>query len=161
MELGVIPPRDFARFIHARFEQTARAIGASVVSSVLEITHCHPYGTQELAYALWEVTPEGATATESQLREALTRVLRSENAHFSRIWDGASTAQRVTLEALARDPGKPPLSNHYRRGHDLPGPSTVQRAIGALVNDELVDRWQDGYRIVEPFLTEWIVRHDV
>src|SRR5205085_10925396 len=114
---------------------------------------------QELAYALWEVTPETATATRRHLGEALTRVLRSENAHFSVVWERASKAQRLLLEALAADPGQPALSAAYRRKHNLPGPSTVQRALEALVADELAERHGDGYRIAEPFLSEWIVHN--
>jgi hypothetical protein len=161
MELGVIPPPAFAHFIRSRFEQTSRSVEDAVVGAVLETTHSHPYGTQELAYALWEVTPESATATRRHFNEALTRVLRSENAHFSVLWEHASKAQRLMLEALAFDPGHPALSAAYRRKHDLPGPSTVQRALGALLADELAERHADGYRIAEPFLSEWIVRNDV
>jgi uncharacterized protein len=161
MELGVIPPPAFAKFIQARFDQTDRSIDDAVVDELLEITHSHPYGTQELAYALWELTPSGTTATEPELDRALTQVLRSENAHFSRIWERASKAQRLTLEALAADPARPAFSNAYRREHNLPGASTVQRAIGALTDDELIERHAGGYRIAEPFLAEWILRNDV
>ena len=50
MELGVIPRRVFGRFVRTRFEQTARWIGEAVVDRrFCETTHCHPYGTQELA----------------------------------------------------------------------------------------------------------------
>jgi hypothetical protein len=161
MELGVIPPELFAKFIRARFKGTDRAVDDSVVTALLEITHSHPYGTQELAYALWEVTPPGVSASAAQLHEALARVLHSENAHFARIWDGASRAQRVLFEALAQAPGEPPMAANYRRTHSLPGTSTVQRALEALVQDELVERYGSGYRIAEPFLTEWIVRSDV
>jgi hypothetical protein len=161
MELGVIPPPAFARFIRSRFEQTSRSIEDAVVDAVLKTTHSHPYGTQELAYALWEVTAEGTTATLRHFNEALTRVLRSENAHFSVVWERASKAQRLVLEALAVDPGQPALGASYRRTHDLPGPSTVQRALEALVADELAERHGNGYRIAEPFLAEWIVRNDV
>jgi hypothetical protein len=158
MELGVIPPHVFADFLRDRFEQTSRRIDDEVIESALAITHSHPYGTQELAYALWEVTPARRRAAAPQLDEALARVVHSENAHFLRIWEGASRAQRTTLEALAREPGRPPLSSAYRRQHNLPGTSTVQKALEALVNDELVERHQRGYRIAEPFLAEWIIR---
>jgi hypothetical protein len=160
MELDVLPPPAFATFLRARFEQTGRAVGDQVVAALLAITHSHPYGTQELAYALWEVTPPRATAGGNELDEALSRVLHSENAHFVRIWEGASRAQRMVLEALAREPGAPSLASAYRRRHNLPGTSTVQKAITALVNDELVARHDSGYRIAEPFLAEWIVRTD-
>lgn len=161
MELGVITPPLFAKFIRDRFKKTSRSIDDTVVDAILETTHAHPYGTQELAYALWEVTEQGTTATLAQLEEALDRVLRSETGHFRRIWEGAPKAQRLTLEALAKEPGQPPLSNAYRRKHNLPGTSTVQRALEALVEDELAERHQDGYRIAEPFLAEWILRNEV
>jgi hypothetical protein len=160
MELGVLPPPAFAKFLHARFAQTSRAVDEEVVEALLETTHSHPYGTQELAYALWEVTPAGAAATMTELEEALARVLHSENAHFLRIWEGASRAQRTVLEALAREAGAPPLASAYRRRHNLAGTSTVQKAIEALVNDELVERHGAGYRLAEPFLAEWLVRNE-
>jgi len=161
VELGVIPPAVFADFVRTRFEQTGRSIDQMVIELILQTTHSHPYGTQELAYALWEVTGRGRTAGVARFEEALARVLRSENAHFSRIWERASRAQRVTLEALASDPGQPPLATDYRRRHNLPATSTIQRALEALVDDELVVRSDHGYRIAEPFLAEWIVRNDV
>jgi hypothetical protein len=161
MELGVIPPDVFAEFLRLRFEGTGRRIDEMVIELVLQTTHSHPYGTQELSYALWEVTPRGRRADRRRFEEALARVLRSENAHFSRIWERASKAQRIVLEALARDPGAPPLAAAYRSRHNLPGPSTVQRALGALAEDELVQRSGDGYRIAEPFLADWVVRNDI
>jgi uncharacterized protein len=158
MELGPIPGPQFSRFIRSRFERSGRGIEETVISALLEITHAHPYGTQELAYALWELTPADGLAGEAQLAEALSRVLHSENAHFLRIWEDAARAQRQVLEALARDPGQPPMSAAYRRTHSLPGTSTVQRALETLVHDELVERSGSGYRIAEPFLPEWILR---
>jgi hypothetical protein len=161
MELGIIPRAAFASFIRARFEQTSRSIDDDAVAALLDTTRSHPYGTQELAYALWESTAAGATAEISQLEEALARVLRSENAHFDRIWDQAARGHRVTLEALANEPGGQSLSSAYRRRHDLPAPSTVQKALQALIDDELVERDADGHRIAEPFLAEWILRNGI
>ena len=161
MELGVIPPKQFARFIRTRFTRTERTAGADVVEALLAVTHAHPYGTQELAYALWEVTPEGGSAGDAELAQALARVLHSENAHFQYVWDRASRGQRVVLEALARDPRRPPFATAYRRAHNLPANSTVQRSLETLVQEELVERDGAGYRIAEPFLAEWILRGDL
>lgn len=88
-------------------------------------------------------------------------MLASENGHFARIWEGAPRVQRTVLEALARDPGRPPLSAEYRRVHNLPGPSSVQTALRVLVDDELAVGSARGYRIAEPFLREWIVTRDL
>lgn len=160
IELGPIPVDAFAVFIAERFMGTGKEAPAAVVDAVLAITWGHPYGTQELCYALWEETPRGAAATAAGLDAAMARVLRSENAYFTHVWEGASRAQRVVLQALAADPPDAATSDEYRRRHGLPAPSSVQRALDALVTDELVAREGPGsYRIAEPFLAEWIRRY--
>jgi uncharacterized protein len=160
VELGVIAAAAFTRFIRGRFETTGRKVEEAVVAEVLETTQGHPYGTQELCYALWEETPAGETAGPAELEAALIRVLQSENAHFTLVWDQASRVQRATLQALAREPLVSVTSDDYRRRHGLPGSSSVQRAIDALVDDELIAKDHPGaYRIAEPFLARWILRY--
>ena len=155
MELGVISPADFGPYIEARF----RAIDPLVVGRVLAMTHGHPYATQELGYFLWEEAG-GGEARLAELDRAITSLLRSEHAHFTLIWDHAAATQRVLLQALAAEPGRP-YAGEYRRRHNLPAPSSVQRAVEALAADELVGRDEDGnFRIVEPFLAEWINRNE-
>jgi hypothetical protein len=157
VELGVIAPELFRPFIVSRFEQTNQALGDDVVDAVLAITGGHPYATQELAYALWEVVPEGFTAAEADFERALEAVLHAENAHFTLVWESASRAQRLVLQAVAAEAGRV-QGEAYRLRHGLPAASTVQRAVETLASDELVARGEDGaYRISEPFLREWIL----
>ncbi|HEX6788200.1 MAG TPA: ATP-binding protein [Gaiellaceae bacterium] len=159
VELGVIPPELFRPFIVTRFEQTDRAIADDVVDAILAITGGHPYGTQELAYALWEVVPEGFTAGAADFGRALEAVLHGENAHFTLVWESASRAQRLVLQAIAEEPGRV-QGEAYRFRHGLPAASTVQRAVETLASEELVARGEDGaYRIAEPFLREWILAY--
>jgi hypothetical protein len=129
------------------------------LDELLGITAGHPYGTQELAYALWEEVPTGFTASVTDLQAALGAVLRAENAHFTLLWEKSSRAQRLVLQALAVEPGRV-QSTAYRNTFGLPAASTVQRAIEALTHDELVARRPDGaHEIVEPFLREWVVAY--
>jgi hypothetical protein len=160
MELDVIAPPLFRDYIRDRFEQTGRQVEPGVVDRVLDATLGHPYATQELCYFLWGETPEGATAGDAQYEAGLERLLRAEHAHFGLVWEQASRAQRIVLNGLAREPGRP-LTGDYRRRHGLPGPSSVQRALETLVRDELVARDESGeYRIVERFLGEWLRREE-
>jgi uncharacterized protein len=159
VELGVIAPDAFAPFIQERFQATGRRIGDEALAGVLAATGGHPYATQELCYHLWEETAARRTARRTELDAALERVLRSENAHFTLIWDRASRVQRATLRALAAEPLVSATSRDFRRRHDLPGGSSVQRALDALVEEELVVREAAGaYRVAEPFLAAWILR---
>jgi hypothetical protein len=106
---------------------------------------------------LWEVVPEGFTAGAADFERALEAVLHAENAHFTLVWQSASRAQRLVLQAIAAEPGRV-QGEAYRVRHGLPAASTVQRAVETLSSDELVTRGEDGaYRISEPFLREWIL----
>jgi hypothetical protein len=161
MELGVIAPPLFRGYIEAQFERTGRGVEAAVVDRVLDATLGHPYATQELCYFLWEETPEGERADAERSEVALEKLLRAEHAHFGLVWEKSARAQRQVLQALAAEPGRP-LVREYRRRHGLPGASTVQRALDALVKDELVARDERGeYRIAEPFLAEWLLRGEL
>jgi uncharacterized protein len=160
MELGVIAPPLFRDYIHMQFERTRRRIEPAVVDRVLDATLGHPYATQELCYFVWAETPEDGTAGDEQYETALEKLLRAEHAHFGLVWEKAARAQRLVLHALAREPGRP-LASEYRRRHGLPGPSSVQRALQAVVKDELVARDESGeYRVAEPFLAEWLRREE-
>jgi AAA+ ATPase superfamily predicted ATPase len=154
IELGAIPLAPFASFIAQNFDRTGRTVEKPVVDQLLAQTGGHPYATQELAYFLWELTPLGEAASVERLRAALDAVLRSEHAHFTLLWGGASPVQKLLLRALAAEPGRP-YTAEYRRRHDLPAPTNVQKALRALEKREVVAGEDGSYRIVEPFLAEW------
>jgi hypothetical protein len=156
MELGPIPAESFGDFIVERFASTGTRIDSRLAAEVLEFTGCHPYGTQELCYELWEEVT-GRVVTRAAVDRAVERVLRAENAHFTHIWDTIPRTQRLVLQALAIEPAGRLLSDEYRVRHGLPAASSVQRAVGELVKGELVLReGRGGYAIMEPFLAQWV-----
>jgi AAA+ ATPase superfamily predicted ATPase len=160
IELGLIERPVFAEFVSQRFEATGKAVEPAVVDEMLEITDGHPYGTQELAYFLWDRTAIDGVAGETELTAAMAAVLDSEHAHFEARWEEASPAQKLVLQALATEPGRP-LTGAYRDRHELPAVSTVQTALDVLRRRELIAKRSRGtYEISEPFFAEWIVGLD-
>lgn len=159
MQLGVIDPQPFGKHIEAQFRRTGRRIAPDAIESVLEITHGHPYATQELCYFVWQDTPRAARAGRDLVADALQRVLNAEHAHFTLVWQNASAQQRLLLRALAEEPGRP-FSAEYRRRHALPNSSSVQRALNSLEEAELVSRRRGEAWIAEPFLTQWLLREE-
>jgi hypothetical protein len=159
MEIGAIPPPLFAEFVKAQFDRTNRGVSDEALERVLAVTDGHPYATQELAFALWDEVPEGFTATVADFDDALAAVLRSENARFTLVWENATQPQRLLLQALAAEPGRP-FSNGYRIDYGLPPVSGIQRALKPLVANELVHKRPDGlYELAEPFLREWVLTY--
>jgi AAA+ ATPase superfamily predicted ATPase len=157
MEIGLIAPAAFARYLRQRFEETEKGIDDDALNRLLEATAGHPYGTQELAYFLWELVPTGHFARLGDIEAALAQVLRSEHNHFAKLWDDAPHAQRLLMLALAEEPARSLYAADYAERHDLPSKPALQRAIGALVTKEITARDEAGvYRIVEPFFADWL-----
>ena len=157
LEIGPIPAAEFGGFLRRRFEGTEKAIDDDALARLLEATGGHPYGTQELAYFLWELVPTGHFARLGDVETALAQVLRSEHNHFAKLWDDAPHAQRLVMLALAEEPTGSLYSADYAERHDLPPKPALQRAIGALVTKEIAARDADrAYRIVEPFFADWL-----
>ncbi len=150
VELGPIDAAPFATFIESRFRESGREIDGAAVAELLRVTGGHPYATQELCYFLWQQAPAGEVASVASLERALGAVLRSENAHFSLLWEDASGVQKLVLQALARESGRP-FTAAYRDRHDLPAATNVQKALGALEKREVVVGARGEYRIAEPF----------
>ncbi len=140
-----------------RFDETDKGIDDDAVSRVLDATGGHPYGTQELAYFLWELVPTGHFARLADVEAALEQALRSEHNHFAKLWDDAPHAQRLLMLALAEEPTRSLYAAGYAERRDLPAKPALQRAIGALVTKEIAGRGGDRvYRIIEPFFADWL-----
>jgi hypothetical protein len=158
IEIGLIPVEDFRAFIKERFDATDKGITDGALDRLVEATYGHPYATQELAYSTWQEVGVGAHAFVDQVESALASVLRSENRHFSRIWEQATDHQRLLLIALADGPQNI-YTVEFRESYGFPSNSNVQRAVKTLVANELVGQTENrAYVIIEPFLAEWIRR---
>jgi hypothetical protein len=161
LEIGPIPPAQFEPFIRDRFLASGKTISADALTRLLEVSVGHPYATQELAYFVWELVPGGAEASAETVDHALTRVLRSEHNHLTQIWDEAPRPQRLLLLALAEEPTDSPYSAEYHENHDLPATPTLQTALKGLITKDLAGRDAHGcYRLIEPFLAEWLTQNE-
>ena len=159
LEIGTIAPAVFAPFLRDRFAATGKGITDVGLDWLLEVTAGHPYGTQELAYFVWELVPTGGEASAPDVEEGVARVVRSEHNHFAQLWDDAPRAQRLVMLALADEPTRSVYATDYHERRDLPATPTLQTALAALVRKEIVGRGDGGvYRIIEPFLAEWLLR---
>ena len=159
LEVGLISPAKFQKFVRQRFADTGRSIADDALERLLGATEGHPYGTQELAYFVWELVPHGSEASVADVEQALTRVLRSEQNHFAHLWDEAPHPQRLLMLALAAEPTRSLYSSDYHERHELPANPTLQTALAGLTKKEIVGSNDQGeHCVIEPFLAEWLLR---
>ena len=160
MTIGRLPHDPLAGYVRDRFERSERDVDDDALARLLDLGDGHPYGTQELAFFVWARVPHGHAAHAADVEAALADVLRAEHNNLSRVWEGATQNERLVLLALREGPAS--LYAEETRVHaGLPAPTFVQRAVSALVREDVVEKDTAGrYRIAEPFLAEWIARED-
>ena len=156
--IGAIATEHWVPFISQRFEEAAKSVDADVVRSLCERTQGHPYYTQHLAHALWEITPTGEGATGARLDAALEVVLTRLAYPFSVLWESLTSNQRSLLQGLVNGGPDARVFSSSFLGSLKMASSSASRAIEGLMHNDILDREEDGYVVTDRFFRLW-VRH--
>ncbi|MGH2855556.1 MAG: hypothetical protein ACRDLF_15345, partial [Solirubrobacteraceae bacterium] len=155
LTLGPLPPGPLAEYIGARFEHhdrdCERALGA-----LLDLGRGHPQRSMMLAAHLFAATPEGGSADEATLEDALDNAMREADNELQGRWDAFTVSQRRALAALADQ--QAPFSQAAAHAHGTSKGATG-KALAALAASADITQAEDGnWTIVDPFMQEWIRR---
>jgi hypothetical protein len=160
VRLGKIDERIFADFIERRFVasriRTEEGLGAAIV----ELAENVPYDVQRLAHETWDdVRAAGRKiAGLEDLHLTLGRLLNEQHTMFEESWQRLTLAQRAVLRAIVLESGRELLSADVRVRHRLPGASSVQSALAALVKQDIVMKDQGRYLVNDSLYREWMAR---
>jgi len=157
--LGPIHVDEWIPFIRERFQRSGREIGEPEIRSICELTGGHPFYTQHLCHAAWELCEPGESVGEETLETAVDLLLDRESYAYTALWESLTMAQRRTLIGIAHEPeGTQIYSGEFVRTYRLQSASTVQSAAGALLERDLIDRESGGFCSLDRFFRLWILR---
>lgn len=162
MKLPQVAAADFREFLDFNFQATGRPAEERAIEHLLAITGAHPKRTQQLAWAAWRQGPRGVGLQEVQ--DAFEDLLADQQADFAKVEDAlangeeAEATERKALYLLADHAGgglsSPVLAERYGLG----ARSTGLRAMTRLERRGLVERDGRSWRIIDPFLADWLRR---
>jgi hypothetical protein len=160
MRLDKIDPQEFAAFIDDRFAATGFTLEEGLADAIVELAANVPYDVQRLAHETWDdiKTTRRKTVTLEDLHRTLTRLLGEQQMVFEESWERLTLAQRAVLRAVVFENGKEILSADVRNRHRLPGASSVQAALGALVKQDIVQKEDQRYVVNDSLYREWVAR---
>jgi uncharacterized protein len=160
MRLDKIPEAEFATFLEARFAASVIRAEPGLGAAIVELAGNVPYDVQRLAHETWDdVRAAGRrTAGVEELHATLTRLLREHGPVFEESWQRLTLAQRAVLRALVLELGRELLSADVRARHRLPGASSVQSALAALLRQDLVMKEGSRYTVTDSLYREWVAR---
>jgi uncharacterized protein len=155
--LGPIAEEHWRPFISERFAAARKKISRGLVHSICEQTQGHPFYTQHLCHAVWELCEPGTEVTEQTVSEALKLLLQRENYAYSTLWESLAINQRKLLKGIAghEDPVKP-FAGHFVESAGLGSPSNAQRAVDSLLERDVIDRDNGSFLITDRFFRLWV-----
>ena len=160
MRLEKIEKSLFAEFIDARFVASGMRPEEGLGEAIIDLAANVPYDVQRLAHETWDdvKAKQRKTAGLDDLHATLTRLLGEQHTVFEESWQRLTLPQRAVLRALVLENGRVLMSADVRSRHRLPGASTVQSALGALVRQDIVMKEGDRYVASDSLYREWVAR---
>lgn len=110
---------------------------------------------------LFSLTPKDARCTADMIETAMLNIIQVQEYSYREILaNRLSAKQKQMIQALARDRKASAITSaEFINRHRLGSASSVQAAIKPLLNDNLVIKDEDGYRISDYFFSEWLRRN--
>ena len=157
--LGPISTQDWLPFIRDRFRGSDKLISDSLIRSICQRTGGHPFYTQHLCHAIWEICETGSQVTEETIECATRLLLDRESYAYTALWESLAPNQRRFLMGIAGEPeGVKVFASDFLQRYNLRSPSNVQRAVEPLLTRDVIDRSDGSYVIGDPFFKIWIMQ---
>ena len=154
MTLTKIEPEKFTLFLEERFARITRH--EKILSeSVLKITGCHPFYTQQLAFTIWErIIRDGRL--KDVVESAANEIVQSHDNDYERLWNSFNRTDMIILTGMA-DSDISPLSDEFSKLYGTGAMSTVFSSLQRLTQKCILIKEGSSYTMDDPFFKRWIV----
>jgi len=153
LQLEKIPQSDFYKYLRERFRSMCSK-PSELSKQILEISQCHPYYTQQLAYACFEQIrnrPEAKDIVDVAVKE----LVRMHDMDYERIWASFNNTDKKLLIGLSHsDLG--PLSEAFALKYNTGASSTVYSSLKRLMNAGYIVKNSAKYELEDPFFKIWL-----
>lgn len=153
--LGPIPRSEMTSFLRSRAKSVNIGMDRRVADYIVDLAWPTPNDIQRLAYHAYLVA-EGEEITFADVDEGFALAVRLESASYSEVLTGVSVGQRKVLQRLAQGQREEPYGGEFVRSTGLANPSSVRKAVTALINLALVVEENGEYRVSDPFFARWL-----
>ena len=160
MRLEKIDAPQFVAFLEGRFAATGFSVEDGLGEAIVELAANVPYDVQRLAHETWDDVRHSRRKVVGldDLHQTLSRLLGEQQTVFEEGWQRLTLLQRAVLRALVLESGRELLSADVRHRHRLPGASSVQAALAALVKQDVVQKENARYVVSDSLYREWVAR---
>lgn len=155
--LGPIGETHWQPFIRKHFAEADKILNSERIHQICGLTQGHPFYTQHLCHALWELCEPQVEVTDAMVRAAVQVLLDRENYAYTTLWESLTNPQKRFLKGLAAEPLQVKVfAGEFVRRHGLGAASNVQRAVDVLLAKDIIDRDNGSFLVTDRFFRLWI-----
>ena len=155
--LGPIAEKHWQPFIQQHFSDAEKRIDDEHIHQICDMTQGHPFYTQHLCHALWELCERKAAVTTDLIRAAVKLLLDREAYAYTTMWESLTLPQKRFLKGLASEAaGVKVFAGEFVSRYGLSSASNAQRAVESLLARDVIDRDNGSFLITDRFFRLWI-----
>lgn len=161
--LDCIPKDVYTAFANEQFSKAGRKILPEAVSLAYDLFEGHTYYVHNVLHNAFAYLNANKVIDESDIHETLSNILEEKGRTFASVMNQLNFQQKETLIAIAKE-GKASgvTSVAFVKKHALKSPSSVQYAISALLDKQLLiyqnEERTKTYSVSDRFLEMWICK---
>lgn len=152
--LPKISAEKFALFLEERFAKITNQ-EKLLSETILKITDCHPYYTQQLAFTVWELLIRSGKNPDV-VEIASNEIVQSHDNDYERLWNSLNRTDMSILTGMAGS-SLSPLSDEFSRLNGTGAVSTVFSTLLRLAQRGILIKEASVYNMDDPFFKRWII----
>lgn len=157
MGLEPIPTYIYREFAVSLFEERNKHVDVEVIEQVWQQYEGYTWFVQMLMNELYALTSEGETCRPSMIAEACHNVIMAQEQSYKDLLSNLPPKQKIVLQAIAKEgEARNITSAKFIKKYNLNSASSVQAAVKLLLKNDLLTQTDNGYRVYDFFLSEWL-----
>ncbi len=158
MGLEPIPVRVYTDFATNLFEERNKHIERDVIETIWNTYHGYTWFVQMMMNELFALTMANETCTSDMIERARSNVIMAQENTYKDLLSNLPPRQKMVLQAIAKEGlAQNITASKFIKKYNLSSASSVQAAVKPLLKNDLITHTDQGYRVYDFFLSEWLV----
>lgn len=159
MGLEPIPLDAYTKFATSLFAERDKRLDAEVVGAVWRRFGGYTWFVQMMMNELFALTAVNGTCTTDMISSAMHNVVMAQESSYKDLLYRLPPKQKIVLQAIAKEGvARNITSAKFIKKYNLNSASSVQAAVKLLLKNDLLTKTDDGYRVYDFFLSEWLAK---
>lgn len=159
MGLDPIPLEIYSEFAIQLFEKRGKQIDSSVIEDIWNRYNGYTWFVQMMMNELFALTEDGAICHVDMIPEAQRNVVMSQESGYKDILSNIPPKQKIVLQAIAKEGVANNITSaKFIKKYNLNSASAVQAAIKLLLQNDIITKNENSYRVYDYFFAEWLAK---